>query len=81
MIDADEFAAYEMWREARVLGQVDVSVHAFNAEQEGLALAWEAGVMFAIKADNGLTTASIEAANPYRGAGMTGARPAKRVTS
>ena len=60
MLDPDEMEAYEFWKRNKLLGQVDLTVGAFNAEMGALARAW----------DEGRTSPSN--VNPYRQPGMTG---------
>lgn len=75
MLDPDEVANFEAWRETKLLGSVDLSVHAYNVEQEGAALAYEAGVRDAVrKTAEGFSVNAIIAASPYRGRGMAGER-------
>lgn len=89
MLDATELSAYEEWKEKKLLGQVDLSVQAFNAEMEGQAVAYERGVHDTVKETvnpedfekrNGVTS-KLFGDNPYRRPGMLGERPSKRITS
>ncbi len=86
MIDPDLFAEYEAWKGAKLLGQTDFSVAAFNAEMEGLALAYEQGVKDAFQAATIRQSAEeVVANNPYRKPGMRGEKgaayiPARRST-
>jgi hypothetical protein len=78
MLDAEEVADYEAWKERKLTGSTDLSVGAYNAEMEGPALAWEAGWR-AHELDG---SPESYARNPYRAKGMTGERPGKkRLTS
>lgn len=43
MLDPTEVAAYETWKLEKLNGQIDLSVRAFNTEQEMNALSWEEG--------------------------------------
>lgn len=76
MIDPDEFASYEAWREHKLTSATDLSVRAYNMEQEAAALHWEEGVKAmaagAIIREN---SADVMRKNPYRAKGMTGERP------
>lgn len=65
MLDPEEFAEYEAWRQHRLTASTDISVQAFNVEMESTALAWQAGWK---ARDAGKP---IEA-NEYRGPGMRG---------
>ncbi len=67
MIDPDEFADYEAWREHKLTTSTDLSVQAYNTEMEAAALAYEAGWR---DRDAGK---SIED-SPYRKPGMRGER-------
>lgn len=40
MLDPDEVASYEEWKQRKIQGQLDLSVQAYNLEQESVALAW-----------------------------------------
>jgi hypothetical protein len=83
--------AYEAWKEHKLTSQVDLSVAAFNLEQEGNALAWEAGAKSMLKQSVNPSDAQklasmeefIREENPYRGPGMRAAKVSgnKRVTS
>lgn len=82
MLDPDEMAAYEAWKQHKLTGISDLSVSAFNTEQEATALAWAAGVKALharIMPTNDLHRAGLDqllehllADNPYRKPGMTG---------
>lgn len=76
MLDPDEMAAYEAWKAHKLTTSTDLSASAFNTEQEGPALAWEAGWDDAQGA-----YPKARADNPYRGSGMSGARPKKKLSS
>lgn len=76
MLDPDEMAAYEAWREHKLTMSTDLSVSTYNVEQEGPALAWEAGW----DAAQGAHPKSREE-NPYRARGMVAERPKKKLTS
>ena len=85
MLDPELFAEFEAWRGAKVLGQHDLSVAAFNAEMETQALAYEAGVKDALGRGPGVTMQEVLDDNPYRKPGMRGERsapdvPARRAT-
>ena len=43
MLDPVEIAEYEAWKQRKLVGQIDLSVQAFNLEQEAGAFAWEEG--------------------------------------
>lgn len=77
VLDPDEVADYEAWKERKLTASVDISPRTFNIEQEAPALAWEAGWL-AHEKDGSLEGYS---ANPYRGKGTSGERPKKRLTS
>ena len=87
MLDPDEMAAYEAWKEHKLISSVDISVSAFNLEAESTAVAFEAGVDALSKQSKGGASeddvATVKAVNPYRQKGMTGYRPpeTKRVSS
>ena len=70
MLDPDEVAAFEVWKEHKLTTSIDLSANAFNLEQEAPALAWEAGW----DAAQGAHPAA-RASNPYRAKGTTGYRP------
>jgi hypothetical protein len=74
MLDPDEFADYEAWKENKLTSQTDLSVRAYNAEMESLALAWEAGVRESINVSDIQKINSTLDRNPYRGKGMRGER-------
>lgn len=78
MLDIDEMAAYEAWKEHKITTSTDISVGAFNLESEAVALAWEAGW----DAAQGAHPKARES-NPYRQKGMSGyINPSvKKVTS
>jgi len=78
VLDIDEMAAYEEWKEHKLTTATDLSVGAFNLESEAVALAWEAGW----DAAQGAHPKGREE-NPYRAKGMSGyVRPStKKVTS
>lgn len=79
MLDIDEMAAYEAWKEHKITTSTDISVGAFNLESEAVALAWEAGW----RAHEKSGSPESYAANPYRQKGMSGyINPSvKKVTS
>lgn len=78
MLDPDEMAAYEVWKQHKLTSVTDLSAHAFNLEQEAPALAWEAGVKAALgRAGTAETIDDLLSSNPYRAPGMNGARPVK----
>lgn len=87
MLDPDEMQHYEAWKMQRLTGVVDLSVNAYNLEQEALALAYEAGVRDGINtaANGGRHMSEIDAVSetisnsPYRKPGMAAAM--KRLTS
>ena len=81
MLDPEEVAGYEAWKEHKLTSHTDLSVSAYNIEQESAALAYEAGVRAAVFPSDKEKINSLIAANPYRGPGMMGERPKKRVTS
>jgi len=66
MLDKAEVEAFELWKELRLTTSTDLSIDAYNAEMEGLALAWEAGAKAASGPDR------LPPPNPYRGRGTTG---------
>jgi len=74
MLDPDEFAEYEAWREHKLTSQTDLSVRAYNAEMESLALAWESGAMAFAGRGAGESLDDVIRTNPYRGKGMRGER-------
>lgn len=43
VLDADEVAEYEAWKLEKLTGNTDLSVAAYNREQERDALAWDDG--------------------------------------
>lgn len=75
MIDPDEFADYEAWREHKLTTSTDLSVQAYNAEMEAAALAYEAGARAAFA---GMVARRSEEdvirENPYRKPGTRGER-------
>ena len=79
MLDPDSVAEYEAWKMHKITGQLDLSVSAFNAEMEGLALAWEDGWRVGREGKKPITE------NPQRQPGMRGERvtpiPSRRPTS
>ena len=68
MLDPDEVASYEEWKQRKIQGQLDLSVQAYNLEQESVALAWEDGW---VARDAG----KLFTDNQFRKPGMTGYRP------
>ena len=70
MLDPEEMAQFEEWKEAKLTGSTDLSVFAFNKEMEALALAFDAGVRASISSSDQQKIRSVMDANPYRGAGM-----------
>lgn len=68
MLDPDSVAEYEAWKLDKMTGSVDLSVRAFNAEMEALALAWEAGWRTGREGKLPITE------NPNRKPGMRGER-------
>ena len=88
MIDPDEMTAFEDWKAKKLMGQVDLSISAFNLEQESQALAYEAGVkdVFSELGEDGAAKAGIATldefltTSPYRKPGMKGQKPV-RITS
>lgn len=81
MLDPDEVANYEAWKERKLTSSTDLSVHAYNVEQEGLALAYDAGVDDGFKGQVALKSAKdVKAASPYRRKGTTAYIAPKRVT-
>ena len=87
MLDIDEVAAYEAWKQHKLTSSVDLSVSAFNLESEAVAVAYELGVDALSKQSKGGASeddvATVKAANPYRQKGMTGyiAPTVKKATS
>ena len=90
MLDIEEVAAYEAWKEHKLTSSVDLSVSAFNLESEAVAVAYELGVAALYKrckasksVASGEDVAAVVRANPYRQKGMTGyiAQTVKKVTS
>lgn len=81
MIDPDEMEAFEEWKAAKLAGQSDLSVQAWNREQEALALAWEDGAKTGVKAvrENAAVIEEVLPRNPHRKPGMTSHTP-RRVT-
>lgn len=75
MLDPDEVADFETWKQAKLNGIHDLSVSAYNTEMEALALAWEAGAKTAHEFRDADIT-SILAKNPHRKPGMKGERRA-----
>lgn len=89
VLDPDEMAVYEEWRANKLASSVDLSVHAFNVEQEGAALAYEAGVSALYKRSrdsaHSVSENDVDVVirdNPYRAKGTMGhaAPKQKRVT-
>lgn len=71
MLDPDEVAAYEDWKARKLTGAQDLSIGAYNAEMEALALAYEQALKDALGSDFEKIN-SLKAANPYRRPGMLG---------
>lgn len=71
MLDPIEIAEYEAWKQSKLVGQIDLSVQAYNLEQEANALAWDEGWL-ARDAGSGFD------ANRFRKPGMTGHKPPSR---
>ena len=70
MLDPDEMEAFDLWKRNKLLGQVDLSVGAFNAEMSALARAYDEGID---AMENSRESASVlKARSPYRQPGMTG---------
>lgn len=79
MLDPDEMADYEAWKERKLTGQVDLSVNAYNVEQEAVALAFDAGVDAAFAgAIIRQNAQDVKRQSPYRRKGTTGYR---KITS
>jgi hypothetical protein len=81
VIDQDEMDAYEEWKASKLAGHVDISVAAWNREQEALALSWEdgaaKGIQTAFEKDYKAPSDAMPdalAKNPHRRPGMTGFR-------
>jgi len=74
MLDADEVAQYEAWKQNKLTSSTDLSVHSYNIEQEAAALAYEAGVRAGVNPIDHERLASLLRDNPYRRPGMTGFR-------
>ena len=68
MLDPDEVARYEEWKQRKIQGQLDLSVQAYNLEQESVALAWEDGWV-------ARHAGKLFTDNQFRKPGMTGHRP------
>jgi len=81
MLDADDVADYEAWKQHKLTTSVDLSVGAYNVEQEAAALAYEAGIRAAVPATDANRIEILFEANPYRSKGSTGYRPTKRKLS
>lgn len=89
MLDPDEVAAYEAWKHEKLLGTVDLSVRAYNAEMVGHAAAYERAIKDAMEvlppiSDISEKLSALSAKNPYRARGMRGAAPSistTRITS
>jgi hypothetical protein len=83
VIDHDELAEYEDWKARKLAGQLDLSVEAYNREQESQALAWEAGAR-ALAAEFNTAPQDLTffmSRNPHRQPGMRGHRGTSRVAS
>lgn len=88
MLDPDEVAQYEAWRQDKLVSETDLSPHAYNVEMESQALAYEKGVDDVMsstdvigeltKVETGLHAERFKADNPYRAKGMRGER---KITS
>lgn len=72
MLDVDEMAAYHAWKAHKLTSHPDLSVEAYNVEQEAAALAYEAGVKAAVPASDQQKRDSLLANSPYRRPGMLG---------
>lgn len=70
MLDPEEMADYETWKERKLDESIDLSYAAYNVEREAAALAWEAGWR---ARDSGRPFES----NEYRGKGTAGERKRK----
>lgn len=83
VLDPDEFALYEVWKANRLTNSTDLSVHAYNLEQEALALAWEAGakVAFSAAQSRGMSIEEVLSSNPNRAKGMKGERHAPAIST
>jgi len=81
MLDPDEMAVYEAWKAHKLTMSVDLSVSAFNVEQEAPALAYEAGVRAAYNRSDREKLDTLIEKNPYRGKGMMGYLPPKKRLS
>lgn len=80
MLDTEQQADYEAWKERKLMGSIDLSVGAYNAEMESQAVAWEEGMRTGVRRlVSGLPPSRYEeeliSQNPYRKAGMNGERP------
>lgn len=73
MLDPEEFAHYEAWREHKLTTSTDLSVIAYNTEMVALSSAWKSGVLAAFGGEaEGMEVEDVLAANPYNKPGMTG---------
>lgn len=79
MLDPDEVAAYEEWKVRKLTGVQDLSIGAYNAEMEALALAYEQALKDALGSDQQKIN-SLKAANPYRAPGMRAHNPSTTHT-
>lgn len=66
MLDPDEMAEYEAWKQRKLTSHPDLTVNAFNTEMEAQAIAWDEGYKTASN------TATSARSNPYRQPGMRG---------
>jgi hypothetical protein len=82
MLDPEEMADYEAWKQHKVTSQLDVSASAYNLEVESTALAYETGVKDAFAAVAvDINLPEVIAANPYRQPGMRGYRKVNGATT
>lgn len=76
MLDATELAEFEAWKHEKFVNQSqDLTFTAYQAETQGPALAYEAGVRDGFQgAANDFTIDDVIADSPYRKPGMAGER-------
>ena len=79
MLDEDEMAAYEAWKQQKLVSYPDVSVAAYNAEMGIHANAWDEGAKFALAVSTLNATEwqmnAVLRENPFRQQGMRGHTP------
>ena len=81
MLDPDEYAAYEAWKQTKLTTHPDLSVQAFNTEMTAQAVAYDEALEAVIGRVDWQKLQSFKSSNPYRQPGMRGHNAALQLSA